>query len=203
MTQGHKGLVIVQRPGLTTRLANQSHDSVPLTIQIKIRKYPDKCFLGIIINKSFTVNQEFLILRPISFHEIHPSNENFQLPRVASPLRLQFSLIPERISKCVHFPLKFLYESLDLCTFVLCLPAFFDLLISLCQMGLIILRLKSGPTLGLRRGIPHSPVKSLEFNYQPIRRQYSDSCFVAYKQPLIEPGFLAASMDLFCFYRGR
>ena len=37
MTQGHKSLVIVQRPCLllvisTPRLANQSHDSVPLKI---------------------------------------------------------------------------------------------------------------------------------------------------------------------------
>ena len=38
MTQGLKCLVIVQRPGLllvisTSRLANQSHDSVPLKIR--------------------------------------------------------------------------------------------------------------------------------------------------------------------------
>ena len=35
-------------------------------------------------------------------------------------------------------------HSIDLCIFVLCFPAFFDLMISFGQQGLIILRLKSG-----------------------------------------------------------
>ena len=46
----------------------------------KSRKYPDKCFLDPRINRPFTVNQEFLI-RPISFHELQRSNENFQLSK--------------------------------------------------------------------------------------------------------------------------
>ena len=83
-------------------------------------------------------------------------------------------------------------------------PASIDLLISLGQQGLIILRLKNGPTLGPRRVIPYSPIKLLEFSFQPIRRHFSDSycCFV-YKRPSMKPGVLTASMDLFCFYRGR
>ena len=44
-------------------------------------------------------------------------------------------------------PDSFLKESgIDLCLFVPCFPAFFDLLISLGQKGLVILRLHNGPT---------------------------------------------------------
>ena len=39
--------------------------------------------------------------------------------------------------------------------FMPCFPAFFDLLISLGQWGFMILRLKGGPTLGARRGVPY------------------------------------------------
>ena len=51
---------------------------------------------------------------------------------------------------------------LDLRLFVPCFPASLDLLMSLGQQGLIIILLKSGPTLGLRRVVPHySPIKVL------------------------------------------
>ena len=67
-------------------------------------------------------------------------------------------------------------QKLDLCRFIPCLPAFFDLLISLGQQGLITLRFKGGPTLGSRRVIPYSAIKSIKFSFQPIRRHYSESC---------------------------
>ena len=57
-----------------------------------------------------------------------------------------------------------------------CFPAIFDLLIPLGLWGLIILLLKSGLNLGPRKVIPYSPSNLLEFNFQPIRRRYSDSC---------------------------
>ena len=64
---------------------------------------------------------------------------------------------------------KLNYENrIDLCLFFPCFPPFFDLLISLSQLGLIILLLKSGFNLG-----PYSPIKLLEFS--PIRRSYLDS----------------------------
>ena len=56
-----------------------------------------------------------------------------------------------------------------------CFPAFFNLLISLGQQGLVILHLRSGSNLGPHRVIPHSPIKLLEFSFQPIRKNYSDS----------------------------
>ena len=55
--------------------------------------------------------------------------------------------------------------------FVPCFPAFFALLISLGQQGLIILRFKSGPILGPSRLISYSPIKLLEFSFQPIRKR--------------------------------
>ena len=82
---------------------------------------------------------------------------------------------------------------LDLCLFVPCFP---DLLISLGKQELIILRLKSGPTLSPRRVIPYSPIKLLEFNF-------NQSGGAIQKEPLMKPGVLATLMDLFCFYRGR
>ena len=82
-------------------------------------------------------------------------------------------------------------------------PAFFDMLISLDQHGLIILPLKSGPKLGPRRVIPYLPVKLLGLSFQPIRRRYSHRCCCCIKKPLMKSGILAASMDLFCSYRGR
>ena len=69
---------------------------------------------------------------------------------------------------CVH--------CLDFGFFVPCSPTFFDLLISLGQHGLMILRLESGPALGPRRVIPYSPIKLLEFSFQPIRTHFSDNC---------------------------
>ena len=55
-------------------------------------------------------------------------------------------------------------------------PAFLDLLISLGQRKLAILRLKSGPNLGPRRVILYSPIKLLEFSFYPIRTCSLDSC---------------------------
>ena len=51
--------------------------------------------------------------------------------------------------------------------------------------------------------IHYSPIKLLEFSFQPIRRRYSDVFVVAYKRPLMKPGVLAVLMNLLCFYRGR
>ena len=93
---------------------------------------------------------------------------------------------------------------LDLCLHAPCFPAFFDLLISLGEKGLMILHLKRGPNLGMRCMTPYSPIKSSEFSFQTIRRRYSDiRCFCTQKKPLIRSGVLAVSMDLLCFYRGR
>ena len=54
---------------------------------------------------------------------------------------------------------------LDLRRFIPCFPAFFGLLISLCQLGLLILLLKSGSNLGPRRVIPCSTIKLPEFSF--------------------------------------
>ena len=51
----------------------------------------------------------------------------------------------------------------------------FDLLISHLPMGTHNLLLKSGSTLDPRRVIPCSPIKLLEFSFQPMRRRYVDS----------------------------
>ena len=52
----------------------------------KSRKYPDECFPDPKINKPFTMNQEFLILRLLG---------------------LKLSLVSERTPKRVNFRLKF------------------------------------------------------------------------------------------------
>ena len=52
---------------------------------------------------------------------------------------------------------------IDLCLFVPCFPAFFDLLISLGQKKLIIVLLKRGPNIGRRRVFPYSLIKLLDF----------------------------------------
>ena len=52
-----------------------------------------------------------------------------------------------------------------ICLFVPCFLAFFDLLISLCQQGLIILLLKSGPTFSKwpkLAGVLEHSIKSLQ-----------------------------------------
>ena len=46
---------------------------IKFSVTIAINKsctYPDECFLNQKINKPVTVNEEFLILRPTSFHEL-------------------------------------------------------------------------------------------------------------------------------------
>ena len=60
----------------------------------------------------------------------------------------------------------------------------------------MILRFKSGPNLGQRRNDP-------EFTSQIARIQLSTNQEALIRQLLTQPGVLAASMDLFCFYRGR
>ena len=92
------------------------------------------------------------------------------------------------------------------CAIALVSPAFFDLLISLGQQGLITLLLQSGPNSGPRSMILYSSIKLLELRLQSIRGHYSNSAsntVFACKEPLMNCGVLTASMDLFCFYRGR
>ena len=51
--------------------------------------------------------------------------------------------------------------------------------------------------------VPYSPVKSLEFSLSQSGAAIQNVAVVALKERLKKPGVLAASMDLFCFYRGR
>ena len=52
--------------------------------------------------------------------------------------------------------------------------------------------------------VPYSPIKSLEFSFLPIRGWAAiQNVVVALKERLKKPGVLAASLGLFCFYRGR
>ena len=51
--------------------------------------------------------------------------------------------------------------------------------------------------------VPYSPIKSLEFSFNQSGAAIQDVVVVALKERLKKPGVLAASMDLFCFYRGR
>ena len=60
---------------------------------------------------------------------------------------------------------KFETKNLRLITFRPLFLAFFDLLISLGQQGLITLLLKSGYNLGPRRVVLYSPIKLLGFSY--------------------------------------
>ena len=83
---------------------------------------------------------------------------------------------------------------IDLCRFIPCFLAFFYLLISLGQQGLIILRLKGGFTLG------HIARMQL-FNQSGGAIQ--KVVVVAFKEWSMKLGALAASIDLFCFARGR
>ena len=75
------------------------------------------------------------------------------------------------------FPNLNLHSSaeIDLCFHVPSFPALFDLLISLGQLGLIILLLESGSTLSALGVIPYLPIKLLGFSFQPIRRRYLDN----------------------------
>ena len=82
-------------------------------------------------------------------------------------------------------------------------PAFFDLLISLGQYRLIILLLKGGPNLAPHTLMPYSPMKLIEFSFEPITSCNLDICSCLILKPLMRPRVLAASMDLFCFYRGK
>ena len=59
------------------------------------------------------------------------------------------------------------------------------------------LLLKSGPTLGPRRVIPYSPIKQIEFSFQPIKRRYLDINCCCIQKRLMTPRVLAALMDLF------
>ena len=71
------------------------------------------------------------------------------------------------------------------------------------QEGLITLLLNSGPTLGPRRVVPYSPIKSLEFSFNQPGAAIQNVVVAALKERLKQPGVLAVSMDLFCFNRGR
>ena len=51
--------------------------------------------------------------------------------------------------------------------------------------------------------VPYSPIKSLEFSFNQSGAAIQNVVVVALKERLKQPGVLAASMDLFCFYRGR
>ena len=74
---------------------------------------------------------------------------------------------------------------------------------SLGQKGLIILLLKIGSNLGPRRVILYSPIKSVGPSFQPITRSIKTVVAVAYTKRLTRPRFIAAAMDLFCFFRRR
>ena len=51
--------------------------------------------------------------------------------------------------------------------------------------------------------VPYSPIKSLEFSFNQSGATIQNDVVVALIERLKKPGVLAASMDLFCFYRGR
>ena len=52
--------------------------------------------------------------------------------------------------------------------------------------------------------VPYSPIKSLEFSFNQSGAAIQNVVVVvALKGRLKQLGVLAASMDLFCFYRGR
>ena len=79
---------------------------------------------------------------------------------------------------------------------------FFDLLTSLGQQELIILLLRSGPNLGLRRVIQHSPIKLLSRIWFSINQEVllDSCCCCIQKRQLMTPGVLAAAMDLAILY---
>ena len=80
----------------------------------------------------------FILIPVFFFHIFYVLKKisNNRLFTIRIPLGVKWSVLPNG-----HYT-----KQIDLCLFVPCFPAFFDLLISLGQQGLIILRLYNGPT---------------------------------------------------------
>ena len=82
---------------------------------------------------------------------------------------------------------KLVIVIIDLRLFALCFTAFFDLLISLGQKGLITFLLKGGSNSGLHRVIPYSPNKLLECSFSHPGGVMKTVVVVTYQKRLMWP----------------
>ena len=131
-------------------------DAFCITSNLGVSGFSYRIFL---IFESSQLNEFQPICKILALKLFHNLRNRVIFPRFCSFYR--YFLIPKLIllRNVSNRRIYLFSRPVDWCLFVPCFPAF------LGQERLITLLLNSGPTLGPRRVVPYSPIKSLEFSF--------------------------------------